>query len=99
MRCEELRGLLDLYLDAELPEAMAQKVERHLMRCPACAYEVKTLEQTRAMLREAVPPAETSPGFRERASARLLDALSTHLRPAHENETGRQWSLPFTREE
>jgi anti-sigma factor RsiW len=99
MRCDELRGLLDLYLDSELPEEMASKVDRHLLRCPTCAYEARTLEQTRTMLRAAVPPAETSPGFRERAAARLLDALSTHLRPAPEKETGRQWALPFTQEE
>ncbi len=99
MRCEEFSRLLDLYLDGELAEEMAQKVERHLLRCPACAYEVRTLEQTRDWLREAVAPAETSPGFRERTQARLLAALAGQLRPAAEPETGRQWSLPFNREE
>lgn len=99
MRCDELSGLLDLYLDGELPEETARRVDRHLLRCPACAYEVRTLEQTRTMLREAVPPAETSPGFRERAAAHLLDAFAAQLRPASEFERGRQWTLPFSREE
>jgi anti-sigma factor RsiW len=99
MRCEELRGLLDLYLDGELPEETARRLDRHLLRCPACAYEARTLEQTQAMLREAIPPAETSPAFRERASARLLDALAPHLRPAQEAESARQWTLPFLHEE
>lgn len=99
MRCDELRGLIDLYLDGELPEETAQKLDRHLLRCPACAYEIRALEQTRAMLREAIPPAETSPGFRERAAARLLDSLADRFRPAPSDERARQWPLPFAREE
>ncbi|HZP80447.1 MAG TPA: zf-HC2 domain-containing protein [Chthonomonadaceae bacterium] len=98
MRCDELSGLLDLYLDGELPEETARRVDRHLLRCPACTYEARTLEQTRAMLREAVPPAAMSPGFRERAAARLLDAFASQLRSASEAGRGRQWTLPFTRE-
>ncbi len=99
MRCEELRGLLDLHLDGELPEETARKVERHLLRCPECAYEARTLEQTRAMLREAMSPAETSPAFRERTAARLRDALSAYLRPEREAESARQWRLPFAQGE
>lgn len=99
MRCEELRGLLDMHLDGELPEELARKLERHLLRCPACAYEARTLEQTRAMLREAVPAEETSAAFRERTAARLQEALSTHLRPVPQKEAGRQWKLPFAQGE
>ena len=98
MTCEELKGLLDLYLDGELPEESVRQVDRHLMRCQSCAYEVRTLEQTRAMLRESVETAEASPGFRERATARLLDAFATHLRPSHDAAEGRQWTLPFSKE-
>src|SRR5579871_4100727 len=86
MRCEEVHGLLDLYLEGELPEETARKVDRHLLRCPTCAYEARTLEQTRAMLREAVLPAETSPGFREKTAAKLLDSLFDRLKlPAIEH--------------
>lgn len=98
MRCEDLNALLDLHLDGELPEELARKLDRHLLRCPACAYEARTLEQTRTMLREAVPPAETTPGYRERATARLLDALAGHLRSVSPADD-RQWSLPFPMEE
>ena len=98
MRCEEIRSLLDAHLDHELAEELNRRVDRHLLRCAACSYEARTLEQTRSMLREAVPPAVTSPGFRERAAARLLDALP-ELHPAPSGDAARQWSLPFSRDE
>jgi anti-sigma factor RsiW len=99
MRCEALRELLDLYLDGELPEETVRKLDRHLLRCPTCAYEVRTLEQTRGMLREVVPPATTPPHFRERTLARLLDALAPDLRPQRTEPAGRQWSLDLLRDE
>ena len=93
MRCDDLRDLLDLHSDGDLPTETARKMERHLLRCQSCAYELHTLQQTRAMLREAVPPSETTPHFRERALARLLDGFAPHARPVMEK--GRQWTLPF----
>jgi anti-sigma factor RsiW len=95
MRCEEAEALLDLHLDNELPQELAVKVDRHLLRCARCAGDLRSLEQTRELLREAVPPAEPSPGYRERASARLHDRLAGHLRKEAESEAGRQWILPF----
>src|SRR5580658_6557384 len=99
MRCEETRTLLDLYIDGDLPEEVVQKLDRHLLRCPACAYEVRTLEQTRSMLRESVGPAATSPGFRERTLARLLDALEPCLQVRPGPTAGRQWALELLQEE
>ena len=95
MRCEEVRELLDLHLDRELAEEMSRKLERHLLRCPACSHEARTLEQTQRMLREAVTAEEPAPGFRERTAARLQDALLTTLSPAPSRERGRQWALPL----
>src|SRR5579884_2868423 len=31
MKCEELNGLLDQYLDGELPEEASRRIDRHLM--------------------------------------------------------------------
>ncbi|HLK57272.1 MAG TPA: zf-HC2 domain-containing protein [Chthonomonadaceae bacterium] len=93
MQCEEVQGLLDLHLDNELTEEIQRKMERHLLRCPACAYEARTLEQTRQMLREAVSVEEPAPGFRERAAARLLDAAA--VRRPEPMGMGRQWKLPL----
>ena len=94
MNCSEAEGLIDLYLDDGLSEELRARVERHLLRCADCAFRMRTLEQTRAMLREACPAVESSPSFRERMAARLQDAFADVLRqePA---EDIRQRSLTF----
>jgi anti-sigma factor RsiW len=99
MRCDEIQALLDIHADGELPEEMGQRVERHLLRCANCAYEARALEQTRRMLRETVAPATLAPAFRERMSARLLDAFADRLRPSAIPAQTRQWTLPLAREE
>lgn len=99
MRCGEIGMLLHPYLDGELTEDLEAVVSRHLLRCSACAHEAHSLEQTRAMLRSAVEQAEPSDAFVERTSARLRDRLSQHIRPAPRQIVGRQWTLPFTRDD
>jgi len=99
MKCDEVKSLLDLHLDGELPMELTAKLDRHLLRCPQCAGELRSLEQTRSLLREAAPPCVPSPAFRERAAARLHTELAAHLRPAGGEESGRQWILPFSRHE
>jgi anti-sigma factor RsiW len=94
MRCAELNDLIDLYIDDELAEETRAHVERHLLRCPDCAFRVRSIEQTKAMLREACPDIESSPSFRERMAARLQDALSDVIR-AEPAEDVRQRTLTF----
>jgi len=97
MPCNKITELLDLYVDGELAEEAADRVERHLLRCNECSFQVRSLEQTRMMLRKALPAAETSPSFRERTAARLQEEFADILQtqPA---QTDRQWALPFLRE-
>ncbi len=44
MNCEEIRNLMDAYLDGELDPVTSQKIEQHLRDCRKCeqAYEVET---------------------------------------------------------
>jgi anti-sigma factor RsiW len=95
MKCDEARLLLDLHLDGELSQEVADALERHLIRCPQCAGELRSLEVTRSLLRDAVDRADSSPAFRERTAARLHDRLAAHLRPPEGADGGRQWALPF----
>ena len=94
MPCTELDELTDLYLDDALSEEARARVERHVMRCQDCAFRVRSLEQTLSHLREACPPVESSPSFRERMAARLQDSLSDVLRPEPVEDI-RQRSLNF----
>ncbi len=81
MKCDDWAELLDLYLDHELPKELSLRLERHLMRCAACSFEARTLEQTISLLREAVSPAEIPAVAVERMEARLLKHLTPHLKP------------------
>ena len=94
MNCKEITDLLDLYSDGELSEEARARVDRHLIRCAECAYRIRSIDQTRALLREAYPREESAPGFRERLEARLESELADHLKtePA---ESAAQWSLPL----
>lgn len=94
MRCSDFQELLDLYMDGDLPEEMRARLERHLLRCAECAFQARTLEQTRAHLRAAYPHPEPPPAFREKMAARLQDAFQDRLRREPEPNAA-QWSLPF----
>jgi anti-sigma factor RsiW len=95
MRCDELAALIDLYVAGDLPEETSRSVERHLLRCARCAHDVRSLEQTLALLQDAVPTEEPTPQFRERSLARLLNELAPRLNRPPEPVSERQWSLPL----
>lgn len=97
MKCAEVRELLGNYMDQELTESMMQRIERHLLRCPACAYEARSIEQAREMLRRGVESPMVSEGTGERI-LRLLAERFPHLqrsRPADEQPL----SLPLLPED
>jgi predicted anti-sigma-YlaC factor YlaD len=72
MKCSEVRDLLGNYMDEELTERMMRRIERHLLRCPACAYEARSLEQARQLLRQAVE----TPMVTERLGERILNHIA-----------------------
>ena len=93
MRCEDIQELADLYVDGELAEETIARVSRHLLRCPDCSYQIRSIEQTRGHLREACSKQESNPGFRERLSARLHSEFADHLTPESADMPG-QLALP-----
>lgn len=56
---------LSALLDAQLAAADEQRVRAHLARCPACAAELRAVEQARSWLR-ALPAVDPPFGFYER---------------------------------
>ena len=99
MRCEATKNLLDLSLDGVLSEETATSLARHLLRCPACATEMRTLETTRELLRQSVPAETASAEYHDRTLARLQAAFFANTRQSSLPDTGRQWTLPFARED
>ncbi|HTJ00106.1 MAG TPA: anti-sigma factor [Dongiaceae bacterium] len=62
MNCTESRELLHAYVDGELDLVRALEVEKHLESCPACAAQVKSWRELRAVLQTgdlhfSAPPA------------------------------------------
>jgi mycothiol system anti-sigma-R factor len=75
VNCEEIKNLMDAYLDGELDPITSQKVEQHLRDCPKCeqAYEVET-----AMVHaisQAAPYYKAPLELRERIQVSLREAI------------------------
>ncbi len=96
MTCDEIMELCNPYIDGELSEETRARVERHLITCEKCAYEVRSHEQMKAWTKAAFRCGTPAPDFREKAAARLHDAFEDVLidrEPAPDT----QWALPFFR--
>ncbi len=91
MTCAEIRDLLGNYLDEELSDRMMQRVEKHLLRCPACAYEARSLEQARQLLRQGVAQPMVSEALGERILRQVAERFP-HLQSA---PAGEDPSLPL----
>jgi mycothiol system anti-sigma-R factor len=75
VNCEEIKNLMDAYLDAELDPVTSQKVEQHLRDCRKCeqAYEVETaMAHT---ISQAVPYYKAPLELRERIQVSLREAI------------------------
>ncbi len=92
MKCAEVRELLGNYMDQELTESMMQRIERHLLRCPACAYEARSIEQARRMLQQSVEKPMVSEQLGERILRHIAEQFP-HLQATHQVEE--PFSLPL----
>jgi len=76
MRCDEVRELLDDHVDGGLHRNERDSVARHLLDCPACREEERTLlallAGAAALPRELAPARELWPGIAERLRPTLL---------------------------
>jgi hypothetical protein len=69
MRCSSVRKVLGSYLDGELPERKAKRVQKHLAECSACAWELGSFQKIDELGKWAV---ESAPeGYWEGYLARL----------------------------
>ncbi len=93
LRCEVIQELADLYVDGELPEETIARVSKHLLGCPDCSFQIRSVEQARGHLRDTCGKHESNPGFRERLSARLHAEFADHVTPETVDLPG-QLALP-----
>ena len=95
MKCEQFQLFLDGYVDNDLSEEAFVAIQKHILTCSECSFEIKSLEQIRAFTRSAHAESEpVSPSFRERTVAKLLDSLDEIQRPSPLASTF-QRSLPL----
>jgi len=75
VNCEEIKNLMDAYLDGELDPMTSQKVEQHLPDCPKCeqAYEVETAMAH--AISQAAPYYKAPLELRERIQVSLREAI------------------------
>ena len=79
MNCEEIKNLMDAYLDGELDPVTSQKVEQHLRDCGVCeqAHEVETA-MARAISQTA-PYYKAPLELRERIQVSLREAIGATI--------------------
>jgi len=92
MRCSKVKKLLEAYIDAELPEKVAQAVEKHIEGCPECREEEARVRSLNTLINEA-PVMPVPFGF----SARVMDRLREEQevrRPVFEPVPVRLFPIP-----
>ena len=75
MRCEEIRGIISLYIDNELNEQDSNEVERHLQICEECNREYEDFLTIKKLLSET-PQIQRPEYFKEELHEKLLKAVS-----------------------
>ncbi len=71
MNCQEMRGLLDAYIDGELDVMNTLKFEEHLAECASCRAICKTYKNVHDSVRAQIPYHAVPRGVEERIRARL----------------------------
>jgi mycothiol system anti-sigma-R factor len=79
VNCEEMKNLMDAYLDGELDPVTSQRIEQHLRDCPKCeqAYEVETAMAH--AISQAAPYYKAPLDLRERIQVSLREAIGVTI--------------------
>jgi mycothiol system anti-sigma-R factor len=88
MNCEEIRQLLDAYLDGELEEALQPEVQKHLNSCADCRKEGNATASFSSLIRTTMPI--------YKAPAELKARIRASLR--EESAPGSNWLFRFRRQ-
>lgn len=93
--CEQTQEWIGPYLEGDVSLEIRQRVERHLLQCAECAWEVQSQRMVRDRLRETREETTASDAFRSRVLMRLRQD-NPHLdREDAPNEDPLQYQLPI----
>jgi anti-sigma factor RsiW len=90
MKCQEIHGLVDAYVDRELDVVAALEFERHLNECATCRAGCEQYQQLHDSVRAQMPYFEAPEG--------LEDKIRASLRSVGRNQgqrLQRQWFPPW----
>ena len=81
MNCEEIKNLMDAYLDGELDPMTSRQIEEHLRECHKCeqAYEVETAMAH--AISQAAPYYKAPLELRDRIQVSLREAIGATHQP------------------
>jgi len=82
MTCEKVRSLLSAYLDSELDCYELRQVELHLIDCPNCQEDCRSLRATKdllGMLESPPLPGEFWPELKERINSQSMSRFYLRL--------------------
>ncbi len=82
MNCDEIRPLLEAYLDGELDLVHSLAIEQHVEACPVCQRARKQQDALRAVIRAGLPRGAALPGL----TARVRGALRREAGQAGERK-------------
>jgi hypothetical protein len=80
MTCADVRCLAASYADAELPEEMHERIQRHLLRCAACTEDFGSIEMAVRALKSTHTMPVVSEDYVRSALLRLAQELDVTTR-------------------
>ena len=94
MNCEEIKNLMDAYLDGELDPVTSQKIEKHLRDCSTCEQAYKVETAMAQAINRAAPYYKAPIELRERIQLSLRESIGAPSR-----STAKVDPLPAGRQE
>jgi len=98
VRCNKVKNILGAYLDGELSEQKAKRVHKHLAKCSACAWELKSFQKINELGRWMAKTESTqlSEGYWEDYQASLHARLEQEeMSQKSVGFLNRRWYLPL----
>ncbi len=96
MQCDEVRPLLDAYVDGEVDAAQRALLRQHIAGCAECGPEMAALERLRDGIRSSAPVYQAPEALRSavRASLRREPAPARPAPPHASNRLAPGWLAP-----